>query len=276
MPFASSSARGSIPAIAGMPSPRARIAACDVALPEVVQKPSTRVRSSDARIGRREIFGDEDRIVRHLRRGRSVRVAADEQVQHAPTHIAQIGGAPGDHLALECQQPVRLRGVGLLPREGRARAPRTLRVGLVERARDRRATPDAREKSPLAPSRRRPRDASAPLQLRARLADRGGECASLIARDQSRAPRSPHRRGGIERRYRSRHLAMRDAAEHVVGARGAGRRRRRTPRVPPARALAPRSRSSPRAARRSPPRRRPHRLRARRRSLSHPRPPRAP
>jgi hypothetical protein len=48
VPGRTSSARTSMPATAGIPSPRAMIATCDVALPIVVQKPRTRVRSSDA------------------------------------------------------------------------------------------------------------------------------------------------------------------------------------------------------------------------------------
>ena len=48
VPGGRSSTRGSMPATAGMPSPRARMATCDVALPIVVQNPRTRVRSSDA------------------------------------------------------------------------------------------------------------------------------------------------------------------------------------------------------------------------------------
>ena len=48
VPFGTSSAAGSMPASAGMPSERARIATCDVAPPRVVQKPITRERSSVA------------------------------------------------------------------------------------------------------------------------------------------------------------------------------------------------------------------------------------
>ena len=48
VPSCSSSARGSMPATAGRSSARARIAACDVLPPPVVQSPRTRRRSSDA------------------------------------------------------------------------------------------------------------------------------------------------------------------------------------------------------------------------------------
>ena len=54
VPLATSSARGSMPASAGMPSERARIATCEVAPPRMVAKPTTAPAVQRRGVGRRE------------------------------------------------------------------------------------------------------------------------------------------------------------------------------------------------------------------------------
>jgi hypothetical protein len=80
-------------------------------------------------VRRREVLGRDDRVRRDLRRAA---VPPDEQVEHAAPHVAHVGRAPREQLALERREPVRLGDVRLAPREGRRRPPADRRGGGVE------------------------------------------------------------------------------------------------------------------------------------------------
>jgi hypothetical protein len=121
-----------MPQIAGMPSARARIAAWLVALPPIVQMPSTLLRSipavTDAVGNRRDrLLGDRDRG----------RLDAHQQREHALPDVADVVGPFAQQTACERREPRRVGRAGLAPRvagalatgEARDRAVDQLRVG---------------------------------------------------------------------------------------------------------------------------------------------------
>ena len=95
-----------MPASAGMPSERARIATCEVAPPRVVQKPTTRVRSSAA-----VSDGVRSSAMRMVFGGYSgcADVGAGEQREHAQADVAHVVGALREQLVAQRGEPVRVR-----------------------------------------------------------------------------------------------------------------------------------------------------------------------
>ena len=117
VPFGISSAAGSMPASAGMPSERARIATCDVAPPRVVQKPITRVRSSAAVSEGVRSSAIENRVRRIL--GRPF-FTPGENPEHAQTDVAQIVRALREQSITQRRESIGVSRDRFLPAERRA------------------------------------------------------------------------------------------------------------------------------------------------------------
>jgi glyceraldehyde-3-phosphate dehydrogenase/erythrose-4-phosphate dehydrogenase len=92
-----------MPATAGMPSDRARMATCEVAPPRIVQNPTTVEWSSAAASeGARS-------SVQHGVRGvdRLAHIYFGEQRRHAPAHVAQIVRALGEQFIAQRREAIR-------------------------------------------------------------------------------------------------------------------------------------------------------------------------
>ena len=105
MPSAISSARGSMPATAGMSRDRARIETCDDAPPAWVQKPTTFVRSSEA-----VSDGVRSSATRIVPSGMSVfsRRCAGHLLQDALADVAHVRRALGEQLVLQLGEALRV------------------------------------------------------------------------------------------------------------------------------------------------------------------------
>ena len=152
-------------------------------------------------IGRREVLGHDDRLRRDL--GRCA-IATHEQMEHAPAHVAQIGGAAREQLGAERQEPVRLLPVGLPPRVCR-RGP------LVGSARRRRRVARDPRAAPGAPRRSRPGRRPPPRPAAAAAPRAGGARAAIAASSARRswlgsAARSC-RTSSVWRRWNTRPIA---------------------------------------------------------------------
>ena len=182
------------PTTAGIPSARARIAACDVAPPRAIAEPLDELAVEPRRVAGREVARDEHARLGDARR----RGLAGQVAQHAPADVVDVDRPLAQVRVVE--PAVRRRGRRARPR----------------------STPPRRSRPPSIASLRRAEQRGVVEQQQVRVEDRGLGLAGLLRRS---APARPRRRArAASRAASSRAHSVRRVAQRASSATSAPRR----------------------------------------------------